>query len=140
MIHPNELPIAEFAFPGPLRDRLVAAILSGEKTSTTGLHAEYVREGTPIGATGDLELLVDSEGRGVAVLETTGVEVKRMADVDLAFAIAEGEGFATLENWRAAHVRFFTSPEMVEHLGEPRVEIDDDTLVVCQRFRVTRRL
>ncbi|WP_221411619.1 hypothetical protein [Arthrobacter crusticola] len=25
-------PIAEFAFPGPLRDKLVAAILSGVKT------------------------------------------------------------------------------------------------------------
>lgn len=35
------LPKAEFAFPGPLRDQLVAAILSGEKTSTTGLMAEY---------------------------------------------------------------------------------------------------
>lgn len=140
MATPTDLPLAEFAFPGPLRDRLVAAILAGEKTSTTGLHEEYVREGTPIGAIGGRELLVDSDERGIAVLETTEVEVKRMGDVDLAFAIAEGEGFETLEDWRAAHVRFFTSPEMVEHLGEPRVAIDDDTLVVCQRFRVVERL
>jgi hypothetical protein len=33
----TELPTVEFAFPGPLRDRLVAAILDGTKTSTTGL-------------------------------------------------------------------------------------------------------
>jgi hypothetical protein len=39
------LPASEFGFPGPLRDRLVAAILTGEKISTTGLHGEYMRSG-----------------------------------------------------------------------------------------------
>ncbi|MDR3081890.1 MAG: RNA-binding protein, partial [Streptomyces sp.] len=39
--YPASLPRAEFAFPGLLRDRLVAAILCGAKTSTTGLLAEY---------------------------------------------------------------------------------------------------
>jgi hypothetical protein len=33
----DDLPVAEFAFPGPLRDQLVAAILAGEKTTTSGL-------------------------------------------------------------------------------------------------------
>lgn len=135
-----DLPRAEFAFPGPLRDRLVAAILAGEKTSTTGLHEEYVREGSPIDAVGDRELVVDSNGLGVAVIETTEVEVRRMGDVDLAFVIAEGEGFETLDDWRDAHVRFFTSPEMAELLGEPPVAVDEDTLVVCVRFRVVERL
>lgn len=133
------LPLAEFGFPGPLRDRLVAAILRGEKTSTTGLYEEYLREGTPVEAVGQRELVVDSADRGVAVLETTGVEVKRLADVDLEFAIDEGEGFETLVQWRDAHLRFFTSPEMTAALGDPPVEIDDDTLVVCSRFRVVER-
>jgi hypothetical protein len=31
----DDLPVAEFAFPGPLRDQLVAAILAGEKTTTS---------------------------------------------------------------------------------------------------------
>ena len=108
--------------------------------STTGLLEEYRREGTPVGEPGDRELVVDSEGRGVGVIETTEVEVKRMGDVDLAFAIDEGEGFETLREWREAHVRFFTSPEMVAALGDPPVEIDDDTLVVCSRFRLVERL
>jgi uncharacterized protein YhfF len=123
-----------------LRDKLVAAILAGEKTTTTGLHEEYVREGSPVGAVGDRELVVDSTGNGVAVIETTHVEIKRMGDVDLAFAIDEGEGFETLADWRDAHVRFFTCPEMVAVLGEPPVSIDDDTLVVCFRFRLVERL
>ena len=35
------LPKALFAFPGPLRDMLVAAVLDGRKTATTGLVADY---------------------------------------------------------------------------------------------------
>ena len=136
----EDLPLAEFGFPGPLRDQLVAAILAGTKVSTIGLLEEYRREGTPVGNPGDRELVVDSEGRGVAVIETTEVEVRRMGDVDLAFAIDEGEGFATVEAWRDAHVRFFTSAEMTAALGEPPVAIDDDTLVVCSRFRLVERL
>ena len=74
------------------------------------------------------------------MIETTEVEVKRLADVDLPFAIDEGEGFTTLAEWREAHVRFFTSAEMAAALGDPPVEIDDDTLVVCTRFRLVERL
>lgn len=135
-----DLPPAEFGFPGPLRDKLVAAILSGEKTSSTGLLEEFEREGTPVAAVGTRELVVDSNGRGVAVIETTEVEVKRMGDVDLEFAIDEGEGFETVEQWCDAHVRFFTSPQMVEALGDPPVTIDDSTLVACFRFRLVERL
>jgi uncharacterized protein YhfF len=135
-----ELPIAEFGFPGPLRDRLVAAILSGEKVTTTGLFEEYRREGTVPEPVGQRELVVDSTGRAVAVIEVLEVDVRRMGDVDLRFAIDEGEGFGTVGEWRDAHVAFFTSAEMTAALGEPAVAIDDDTLVVCTRFRVVERL
>ncbi len=136
----SDLPIAEFGFPGPLRDTLVAAVLRGEKTATCGLLEEYRREGAPVEEVGTRELVVDSDGRGVAVIETTEVEVKRMGDVDLAFAIDEGEGFATVQEWHDAHVRFFTSPEMTAALRDPPVAIDDDTLLVCARFRVVERI
>lgn len=136
----DDLPLAEFAFPGPLRDRLVAAILDGSKTSTTGLLEELRREGATLPVAGGCELVIDSDARGVAVIEMTEVEVKRLAEVDLPFAIEEGEGFETIEAWREAHVGFFSSPEMVAALGKPPIEISDDTLVVCQRFRVVERL
>ena len=44
----DDLPRAEFAFPGPLRDRLVPAILSGAKTTTSGLVLAYERENEPL--------------------------------------------------------------------------------------------
>jgi YihY family inner membrane protein len=133
---PMTLPLAEFAFPGPLREKLVAAILSGEKTTTTGLYEEYLREGRPLEECGSRALVVDSEGRPVAVIETLEVELRRFADVGLRFAIDEGEGFESVEAWREAHARFFASPEMVTALGDPPVVIDDDTIVVCETFRV----
>lgn len=136
----EELAVAEFGFPGPLRDALVAAILRGEKASTTGLHEELVRGTAPIATIGDRSLVIDSAARGVGVIETTWVEVKRMGDVDLSFAIDEGEGFDTVEQWYEAHVRFFTSPKMVAALGDPPVPIDADTLVVCERFRLVERV
>jgi uncharacterized protein YhfF len=136
----QQLPVSEFGFPGPLRHKLVAAILSGAKTSTTGLLEEYRREGAAVPAVGERALVVDSAGVGVAVIETTEVTIARMGDVDLAFAIDEGEGFETVDAWYAAHVRFFTSPAMVAALGDPPVTVDDETLVVCERFRLVERL
>ena len=132
----EDLPVSEFAFPGPLRDRLVAAILSGEKTSTSGLYEEYVRTGEVLTTVGERSAVLDSAEHRVAVIEATEVIVKRMGDVDLAFAIEEGEGFETVEQWREAHVRFFESAELAAILGDPPVVVDDETLVVCERFRL----
>ena len=132
----EDLPVSEFAFPGPLRDKLVAAILSGEKTSTTGLYEENVRTGEVVTTVGERSAVLDSREERVAVIETTEVIVKRMGDVDLAFAIEEGEGFETVEQWREAHVRFFESADLAAILGDPPVVVDDETLVVCERFRL----
>ena len=132
----EDLPVSEFAFPGPLRDKLVAAILSGEKTSTTGLYEENVRTGEVLTTVGERSAVLDSREERVAVIETTEVIVKRMGDVDLAFAIEEGEGFETVEQWRDAHVRFFESADLAAILGDPPVVVDDETLVVCERFRL----
>ena len=46
----DDLPVVESAFPGALCDQLMAAILSGSKTTTTGLLADHEREGEPLPA------------------------------------------------------------------------------------------
>ena len=75
----SDLPAVEFAFPGPLRDQLVAAILAGEKTTTTGLVADYEREHEPLPGPGLRQVVIDSADRPVAVIETTEVRVMRLA-------------------------------------------------------------
>ncbi|MEU0568329.1 2'-5' RNA ligase family protein [Nonomuraea sp. NPDC005983] len=131
----GELPPTEFAFPGPLRDKLVAAILSGEKTATTGLLADYEHSGDPLPSAGQWSAVLDSNGRPVALIESVEVRVLPIRAVDDAFAQAEGEGYATAAEWRAGHERFWQGPEMTAFLGHTPV-IDDDTLVVTERFRV----
>ncbi|MFG2904419.1 MULTISPECIES: ASCH domain-containing protein [unclassified Kitasatospora] len=134
------LPPAEFAFPGPLRDQLVAAILDGAKTSTTGLVADYEHEGEPLPLPGECAAVLDSDGRRVAVIETTDVRVVPLAEVDLQHALDEGEGCTSVAEWRAAHEEFWSSPELLDALDDPEFTVDDTTPVVLQRFRLTADL
>ncbi|MET8118164.1 ASCH domain-containing protein [Micromonospora sp. NPDC005189] len=132
----DDLPLAEFAFPGPLRDSLVAAILSGTKTSTSALLVGYERAGDPLPEVGERSAVVDSDGRRVAVIELTEVRVLRLADVDLQHALDEGERDESVAQWRAGHETFWHSAEVRAELGDPGFTADDDTMVVTERFRL----
>ncbi|WUS63906.1 ASCH domain-containing protein [Kitasatospora sp. NBC_01246] len=134
------LRVEQFAFPGPLRDRLVAAVVSGAKTSTTGLLAEYQHEDEPLPRVGVRSAVIDSDGRAVAVTETTDVRVVPLAEVDLRHAVDEGEGFTTVAAWRAGHEDFWHSEELRAALGDPGFTVDDSTPVVLERFRVVADL
>ncbi|MEV7176134.1 ASCH domain-containing protein [Kitasatospora sp. NPDC093679] len=134
------LPRAEFAFPGPLRDALVAAILDGSKTSTTGLVAEYEKLGESIPGPGYREAVVDSGGQVVAVIELTEVRIAPLAEVGLAHAVAEGEGYTSVAEWRAGHENFWHSPELRAVLEDPHYTVDDTTPLVLQRFRLVDRV
>jgi len=129
------LPVSEYAFPGPLRDRLVAALLDGTKTSTSSLLLEYT-EREPLPRVGDRAVVVDSRSEPVAVETVTGVEVRRLKDVPLDHALAEGEGFSSVAEWRTAHEEFWHSAEFRESLGDPGFRVTDDTRVVCVRMTV----
>lgn len=139
-MQPGELPVAEFGFPGPLRDRLVAAILAGTKTTTSGLVADYEHEGEPLPGPGLREAVVDSAGHRVAVIETVAVRVIRLADVGLAHALGEGEGYTSVAEWRAGHERFWHSEQMRAAMDDPDFTVDDDTLVVAHEFRLVESL
>lgn len=136
----EDLPPALFALPGPLRDSLVAAVLSGAKTSTTGLLTEYEVAGEPLPVVGGRMAVMDSAERPVAVLEVTDVRVLPLGEVDLRHALDEGEGYTTVAEWRAAHERFWHGAQIREVLGDPGFTVRDDTLVVAERFRVVEIL
>ena len=136
----HELPPAEFAFPGPLRDQLIAAILRGSKTSTTSLLVQYSTEDGPLPVVGERRRVIDSHGLPAAVIETVAVRTVRLADVDLEHARNEGEGFDSVGAWRTAHEEFWHSPEMRHDLNDPAFTTDDDTRVVLERFRLVRVL
>ncbi|WP_436776283.1 ASCH domain-containing protein [Yinghuangia sp. YIM S09857] len=136
----SALPSAEFGFPGPLCDKLVSAILTGAKTSTTGLLVDYEVEGEPLPTVGTRQVVVDSDMRPVAVIEVTEVRTVPLRDVDWPHVRDEGEGDESIASWRAAHEAFWHSSEMREALGDPHFEVDDDTIVVAERFRLVERI
>ena len=123
------LPPFELGHPRTeLRRELVAAVLRGEKTATAGLLAEYEAEGEQPDTVGDRCVLLDYDEEPVAVVEVTESRVVAAGEIDEAFARDEGEGFASVEEWRIAHERFFEQP------------IGPDTAIVAVRFRVLERL
>jgi uncharacterized protein YhfF len=113
-----------------LRRRLVESALRGDKIATAGLaqdHAPYTDE--PLPKPGDKWLLLDYDDQPVAVVETTAASVVPWAEVNLEFARDEGEGFESIEDWRAAHERFWKDRGLT-----------DETLILCEYFRVVERL
>ena len=127
----TSIPIGEYAFPGPLRDALVSAILSGEKT----------RSGEPLPSPtgGELEAVIDSKGKIVCVTRTTRNYVTTLAQVSDEHARKEGEGYANAHEWRVGHERFWTSDELVTALGDPPFTLTDDTQVLCSEFEVIEK-
>lgn len=65
----------------------------------------------------------------MAIVETTEVGILRAGDVELQLARDEGKGFESVADGSAAHEQFWSDRT-----------IADDTLIVCERFRVVVRL
>jgi uncharacterized protein YhfF len=121
-----DLPPFELGYPRTaLRQKLVDAALRGDKTATAGLY----EQNEPLPRVGDRSVLLGFDDEPVAVVETTEVRVVRTGDVDLAFAKDEGEGFESVADWRLAHQSFWADRQ-----------IDDDTLIVAERFVLVERL
>ncbi|MBO4139919.1 ASCH domain-containing protein [Micromonospora tulbaghiae] len=113
--------------PGELRTRLNTLVLAGVKTATAGLVQEYDDENEELEYVGERLVLVDDNDALVGVVEVTGVEVVRFADVPWDFARAEGEGDRSIEEWREGHGAYWARQ------GTP---VTDDTRIVCLRFRL----
>ena len=117
----------ELGTPDGMRTELNSLVLAGQKTATTGLLEDYAKETEGLEYPGERLALLDDQGQSIAVIEITGVEVKLFSEVTWEHARAEGEGDASLEEWRAGHRRYWN------RMGTP---VEDDTPVVCLAFRL----
>jgi uncharacterized protein YhfF len=115
-----------FGSPGEMRERLNGLVLDANKRATAGLlEFDYEAEAEPLEHVGEKLALLDSAGNQVATLQITRAEVLRFADVPDEFAIAEGEGDFTGDEFRVGYLRTW---------NEMGYEVDDDTLVTCVYF------
>ena len=128
----NGLRSIEFGNPGESRDKLVSLILDGNKRATAGtLEWDYMAENEPIETVGEKLAVLNNEGRQIATIQATRVEVTRFADVPTEFALAEAEGDLSGDDFRASHYSYWSK------LG---LEIKDDTEIVLLYFELVEDL
>ncbi|MCP2267339.1 ASCH domain-containing protein [Promicromonospora thailandica] len=123
-------PAWSFGDEPELAERLLEAVLAGDKTATSSALWDYEDEGVPQPVPGELSIILDGEGHPRALIRTTSVESVPFDEVDEDFAAAEGEDDRTLESWRAGHEAYFRRT-----LGEGR-EFTPDMPLVCERFEL----
>jgi uncharacterized protein YhfF len=113
-----------------LRRKLAQAVLLGDKTATSSLRQEFAPyTDEPLPRVGEQLLLVGYADELLGVVETTEVRTLAVGGVDLQFVRDEGEGFASVAEWRVAHERFWRTRGLLQALT-------DATLLVCERFRL----
>jgi len=111
-----------------MRDRLNALVLTGEKVATAGLwRVEYESGAEALDTVGERQVMLDSNGAPLALVEIVRVQVHPFCAVPWEFAESEGEGFESIEDWRCGHRSYY------EHQGS--VVVDDEPVVCCW-FRV----
>lgn len=118
----------------PSADELAELVLSGRKRATAGLLWVYEDSGNRVPQPRDLSVVTRFDGTPVCVIESTRVDIVPYDQVTEEFAAAEGEGDATLRQWRDDHWRYFG--RVCAGLGrEPSLDMP----VVCERFEVVFR-
>jgi len=122
----NGLRGIEFGTKGEFRDELIALILDGKKRATAGtLEWDYRSNGEVIEYVGEKLAVLNNEGEHVATIQATRVEVVRFAEVPDEFALAEGEGDLSGDDFRNGHFRYWSRQGL---------KITDDTEIVLLYF------
>lgn len=122
----NGMRAIEFGSKGENRTYLNSLVLDANKRATAGhFKYDYELHGEPLEYVGEKLAMLDNEGNAVATLLVTRAELVRFADVSDEFAIAEGEGDITGDEYRAGY------KPMWLRMG---YEVTDDTLVATVYF------
>lgn len=114
-----------------MADELARLVLEGKKTATASNYILYEVENELLPYAGLHNIILDGEGKAVAVVETTSVEVMPFDEVTEAHAYMEGEGDRSLAYWRDVHETFFK-----KELAAMNREFHDKIPVVCEKFKV----
>ncbi len=89
-----------------MANELAELVIAGTNSATTSNYSLYEKDDL-MPYVGLYNNVLDSDGRAVAIVETTSVEVVPFDEVTEEHAYLEGEGDHTLRYWREAHEDFF---------------------------------
>jgi uncharacterized protein YhfF len=128
----QEFPGAEtftFGDSEALCDELIGLVRTGKKTATCGALRDFESGEEAMPVIGRKDIALNWNGTPALVVETLDVETIRFCDVEVDFALAEGEN-DDLKGWRVDHQAYF----------ERNGGFDPKMWLVCERFRVVRDL
>ena len=120
-----------FGESSEMADDLLAYVVSGEKTATSGMVLDFEVEAEPIPTIGEKLIVLNGKKDPVCIIEMIDVQKKKFKDVDEEFALKEAEGFKSLQDWRDVHWDFFTRRSKAIN-----VELTDDIELACMEFKV----
>lgn len=113
-----------------MADELAQLVVNGRKTATASNYSLY-KENESLPYTGLHNVILDGNGKAVAVVQTTSVEIVPFDEVSEEHAYLEGEGDRTLEFWREVHEDFFK-----KEFKEVKQTFHNKIPVVCERFKL----
>ncbi len=125
MIDWGELETFRFGDSPEMADRLLDCVLNGKKRATCWSIADGQQ--TEIGKQ---MVVLNGKGEPAAIIETVELTRRRFCDVDLQFALDEGEGDETLDSWRKGHQNYF----------ERNGGFSNEMLLWCERFALVGRM
>ena len=109
-----------------MADELLDLVIAGVKTATCGALRDFGPEGAELPVVGRQDVILDGQGRPAVRIETLDVSYCLFSEIDLEFALAEGEGDSNVDEWRAGHALYF------KRNGGWSMDME----LVCERFRV----
>ncbi|UUM58819.1 ASCH domain-containing protein [Streptococcus suis] len=130
-VNPQAGPEPEAWAFGAVPDELADLVARGIKTATSSAYPLYELEGEEIPQTGGYDIILDSQGNSVCIIETTKVYIAPFSQVTEEHAFKEGEGNRSLSYWRQVHEELFTI-----WLEEGGLTFSEDMLVVCEEFEL----
>ncbi len=104
-----------------MADKLLESVLNGSKRATSWAIADGNKS-----ELGEQMVVLDGNAMPRAIIETVEIVQRRFCDVDLAFALDEGEDIQSLEDWRECHKAFF----------EKNGRFDFEMMLWCERFKL----
>lgn len=116
---------------GAEADELANLVLQGQKTATASAYDLYQLGGEELPQVGTFDVILDSQGQAVCIIEITKVEVVPFNQVSAEHAFKEGEGDRSLTYWRKVHEELFT-----KWLAEEGLSFTEDMGVVLEEFRL----
>lgn len=107
-------------------NKLFKLVLSGKKIATS-----YLYNTTEKLINNTYSVLTNWDKNKQLLILTTNIEIVHFNEVTKQHAQNEGEGTKTLRYWRKTHKKFF-----IEELDEKGQSFSEETLIVCETFRV----